>query len=176
MTHGIDPFVPGGTYFFTLRLRDPRADLLIRRISLLRDVVRLCRQQVPFIIDAAVVLPAHLHMIWVLPDMDRDYASRWRMIRSSFARHLPVPGTGPDPDHRRTGVWQRRFCAHAICDDGDLALHRHLIATAPVRAGLVRRIGDWPFGSWHPQQGDAVTSRTAVAAPATPDRWRQKRG
>jgi hypothetical protein len=38
-------------------------------------------QKHPFTIEAALVLPDHLHMIWRLPENDGDYATRWRLIK-----------------------------------------------------------------------------------------------
>jgi hypothetical protein len=34
--------VPGGTFFFTVNRRDPRSDLLVTQIDILRDAVRRC--------------------------------------------------------------------------------------------------------------------------------------
>jgi putative transposase len=41
-------------------------------------------QRHPFVIDAAVILPEHLHCIWTLPQGDSDYSMRWRLIKSFF--------------------------------------------------------------------------------------------
>lgn len=49
--------VPGGTYFFTVRLQDPRSDLLVRRVDLLRACFAATKLRKPFQIDAAVILP-----------------------------------------------------------------------------------------------------------------------
>ncbi|WP_019955455.1 REP-associated tyrosine transposase [Yoonia vestfoldensis] len=163
MTHYIRRYVPGGTAFFTVRLHDQTCDLLTARIGLLRDVVRLCQKQAPFRIDAAVILSAEMHMIWTLPAGDADFPGRWRMIKSTFARHVPVPGdmtTG-------TGIWARGCKHHPIRAEADFALHMHLIATAPVRAGLVRRATDWPYASWHHRRG--TTLRTIAPVPSSPD-------
>lgn len=169
MSQYIRRYVPGGTYFFTVRLQDQRSDLLTARIGLLRDAVRLCRKQSPFRIDAAVILPAELHMIWTLPAGDADFSGRWRMIKSTFSRHLPVPDNLTAVQKRRgeKGIWQRRFWEHVIRDEGDFALHLHLITTAPVRAGLVRRATDWPYASWHHDKG--ATLKTIARAPSSPD-------
>ena len=169
MSHYIRLYVPGGTYFFTLRLQDPQSDLLTARIALLRDAVRLCRKQAPFHIDAAVILPAELHMIWTLPPGDADFSGRWRMIKSSFSRHLPVPDTLTPVQKRRgeKGIWQRRFWEHVIRDEDDFIRHMHLMTTAPVRAGLVRRAADWPYASWHPRHQTAA--RTIAPVPSFPD-------
>jgi putative transposase len=49
--------VPGGTFFFTVNLRDPRSDLLVTQIEILRNAVRRVRARPPFR-DAWVVLSA----------------------------------------------------------------------------------------------------------------------
>lgn len=142
--------VPGGTVFFTLRLADPASRLLVDRVGDLRAAFALTRARWPFDIDCAVVLPAELHMIWTLPEGDADYSARWRLIKSAFSGQIPAAEVPPRPSLARKGergIWQRRFWEHQIRDEGDLALHRHFILTAPVRAGLVRRPGDWPHSS-----------------------------
>jgi hypothetical protein len=51
--------VPGGTFFFTVNLRDPRSDLLVTQIDILRNAVRRVRARrpfrTPFRIDAWIV-------------------------------------------------------------------------------------------------------------------------
>ena len=49
--------VPGGTYFFTVNLRDRKSRLLIQHIAALRDAVRQAQHRAPFHIDAWVILP-----------------------------------------------------------------------------------------------------------------------
>ena len=39
----------------------------------------------PFKIEAAVILPEHLQMIWRLPEDDSDYPIRWRLVKSFFS-------------------------------------------------------------------------------------------
>jgi REP element-mobilizing transposase RayT len=46
-------------------------------------------QTFPFIIDAVVVLPDHMHAIWTLPPGDADFSLRWKLIKPRFARVLP---------------------------------------------------------------------------------------
>jgi len=36
-----------------------------------------------------VVLPDHLHAIWKLPYGDCDFSTRWRLIKTRFAKALP---------------------------------------------------------------------------------------
>lgn len=139
-------YVPGGTFFFTVRLQDHNSDLLIRYIDLLRLSVRLCQQQLPFRIVDAVILPDRIHMIWTMPPGDTDFAARWRLIKTTFARHLPSAGTRSSLGDGM-GVWQRRYWEHAICDAQDLSECVGLIAAAPVAAGLVSHSKDWPYST-----------------------------
>jgi REP-associated tyrosine transposase len=77
-------FLPGGSYFFTVNLADRRRALLTDHVDLLRAASRQVRARHPFAIEAAVILPDHLHAISTLPDGDADFATRWRLIKSGF--------------------------------------------------------------------------------------------
>ena len=81
--------VPGGTYFFTVKLLERRQDSLVRWINALRDAVRLVRGEHPFHINAWVILPDHMHAVWALPPGDSDYSSRWKAIKIRFAKSIP---------------------------------------------------------------------------------------
>ena len=74
-------WVPGGTYFFTVNLADRCQCLLVERIDALRTSMRTVRHDHPFETVAWVVLPEHLHAIWTLPEEDRDFATRWMLIK-----------------------------------------------------------------------------------------------
>jgi len=108
-------------------------------------------QHHPFRIDAFVVLPDHLHAIWTLPLDDADFSTRWRLIKTGFAR--AVPSTEPRSKtrlaRRERGIWQRRFWEHLIRDEEDFARCVEYCAINPVKHGLVRRVADWPYSSFH---------------------------
>jgi len=55
--------IPGGTYFFTVNLRDRTQHYLTDHINLLRQSFKNCHKNHPFTIDAIVILPEHLHTI-----------------------------------------------------------------------------------------------------------------
>ena len=55
--------VSGGTYFFTVTLRNLRSDVLVRHVDALRDAWRSARTRVPHVVIASVVLPDHLHAV-----------------------------------------------------------------------------------------------------------------
>ncbi|HET9818829.1 MAG TPA: transposase [Rhodanobacteraceae bacterium] len=89
MPRYIRAHIPGGTFFFTIALLDRRQRLLIEHIDCLRDAFTRVRAQHPFTVDAAVILPDHLHCIWTLPPDDADFSMRWHAIKSAFSRSLP---------------------------------------------------------------------------------------
>ena len=145
MVENIQRVAPGtGTFFSTVRLREPGTDFLTRHVELLRLSVRLCQFRHPFTIDDAVVLPDRIHTIWTLPPGDDDVAVRWRSIKASFAQHLPA---APGAPRRRTSVWQRGHWGHPVETLADLAECRAMIRSAPVRAGLVDDPRDWPYAT-----------------------------
>ena len=123
MTNYRRNFVPGGSYFFTVNLLDRRSTLLTDHVQMLRAAFRARGLHHPFAIDAIVVLPDHLHAIWTLPEDDADFAARWRLIKSAFSRASP-PGEQVSPSRAvkgERGIWQRRYCEHALRDHGDFA-------------------------------------------------------
>src|SRR5579872_3464372 len=106
----------GGAFFFTLALADRSSDLLTREIERLRHVYNSVRQQRTFETLAICVLPDHLHAIWLLPDGDGDFSSRWRLIKSNFSRGIAPAAllSASKIKKREKGIWQRRYWEHAI--------------------------------------------------------------
>jgi putative transposase len=143
-------FVPGGTYFFTVTLADRGSSALIEHIASLRYAFRLTRGERPFDIDAIVVLAEHLHVVMTLPDGDSDYSGRWRRVKSLFTRGAVKKGLRARKNARgEYDLWQRRFWEHTIRDETDLARHIDYIHYNPAKHGLVSRVGDWPYSSFH---------------------------
>jgi putative transposase len=60
-------FLPGGTFFFTVTLADRHSRALVDHVAALRNAFRTTRRERPFVIEAIVVLPDHLHAIFTLP-------------------------------------------------------------------------------------------------------------
>ena len=150
MTHYRRHFVAGGTYFFTVNLAERSQSLLTEHLALLRGAIAATKREYPFTIDAAVILPDHLHAIWTLPAGDADFSVRWRKIKGRFSRSLPRT-------ERRSasrivkgerGIWQRRFWEHWIRDEEDLRRHVDYIHYNPVKHGHCRRVEDWPYSTF----------------------------
>jgi len=147
---------PGTYYFFTLVTH-------YRRRFLTEPLARDClhtawketRQQSPFEVTAVCLLPDHLHCIWLLPDDDHDFSLRWSKIKAGFTRRYLNAGGREDSQsqsriaRRERGIWQRRFWEHQIHDEQDLQRHVDYIHYNPVKHGLVERVEDWPWSSYH---------------------------
>jgi putative transposase len=143
--------VAGGTFFFTLALADRKSSLLVEHIERLRTSYRHVQQSQPFSTIAICVLPDHLHAVWELPEGDADFSSRWQKIKSHFSRGRPAAAQRSQSKQarREKGVWQRRFWEHQIRDESDLQKHVDYIHCNPMKHGLVKRVGDWPYSSFH---------------------------
>nr|VFJ47778.1 MAG: putative transposase [Candidatus Kentron sp. DK]VFJ64207.1 MAG: putative transposase [Candidatus Kentron sp. DK] len=137
--------IPGAMYFFTVVTyrRYPWFDRE-GRVEILRRAFRKTMARQPFRVEAMVVLPDHLHCLWQLPEGDRDFSGRWREIKKGASRHLD-PGVNARGERP---VWQKRFWEHLIRDQEDLRNHMDYIHYNPVRHGLAKRAGDWPWSSF----------------------------
>ncbi|GAB3377744.1 REP-associated tyrosine transposase [Lysobacter fragariae] len=142
----------GGTYFFTVTLLQRRGnDLLTRHVDVLRDVVTRVRRRHPFFVHGWVVLPDHLHCLIELPPGDADFATRWRLIKMGFSKALPKSERRSAVRLRRgeRGIWQRRYWEHLIRDEADFQRHLDYVHINPLKHGLVSRVADWPYSTFH---------------------------
>ncbi|VEE14260.1 REP-associated tyrosine transposase [Ectopseudomonas mendocina] len=143
--------VAGGCYFLTLALQDRRSDLLFKSAALLRRCLQSTQVRLHFRVPALVVLPDHLHMLMVLPPDDADFSARIRMLKASFVGALRQQ-VGSEVRTNAKGeanIWQRRFWEHLIRDEQDYCHHVDYIHINPLKHGLVTRVRDWPFSSFH---------------------------
>jgi putative transposase len=150
MTNYRRNFIAGASYFFTVNLLDRRLSLLTEHIESLRGAFRHTRARHPFVIEAIVVLPDHLHAIWTLPEDDADYAMRWRLIKAAFS-HTEIRGeqlSASRASKGERGIWQRRYWEHTLHGDADFARHIDYIHFNPVRHGYVDEVWQWPYSSF----------------------------
>jgi putative transposase len=146
--------ISGGCYFITV-VTHQRRELFNNEVvvELLRDAFRQVVKKYPFIIEAMVVLPDHLHSIWTLPQGDADYMTRWRLIKTYVTK--AVSDKGAERLIRPTGygkimqpLWQHRYWEHVISSERDFRAHVDYIHYNTVRHGYVKRPGDWPLSSF----------------------------
>ena len=144
-------WVPGGSYFFMVNLADRSLRLLIENVDALRAAFREARRCNPFVVEAIVVLPDHLHCILTLPPGDADFATCMKMIKASFSRSLPRSGRRSSSRIAKgeRGIWQRRYWEHTLRDERDWERHVDYIHYNPVRHGHAKRVSDWPYSSFH---------------------------
>ena len=138
--------MPTLDYFFTVRLEDQTSSLLTKHFDLLRDATLQAQQRRPFDIVSAVVLPNRIHTIWRLPEHDCDYAKRWKMIKTTFARRLPVAAQMKVRDSGKW-LWQRRFWEQHITSQTQMEECLAMIAQSPVRAGLTLNANRWRYAT-----------------------------
>jgi putative transposase len=144
-------FVKGGSYFFTVALADRSQSLLVDHINALRDAFYHVKTQYPFVLDAMVVLPEHLHCIWTLPPEDANYPDRWRRLKAAFSRSLPdrYPRSSSKILKGERGIWQRRYWEHTLRDEEDWQRHMDYIHYNPLKHQHVGQVADWPYSTFH---------------------------
>ena len=142
--------VPGGTYFFTVTLKDRRSALLIDHVDALRLALDAMLVHLPTCIEAMVVLPDHLHAIWTLPAGDDNYPRRWHFLKSRFTHLVRRRGYIFSPGRKgEFQLWQSRYWEHLIVDEIDFARHVDYIHFNPVKHGWARCPIDWRWSSIH---------------------------
>jgi putative transposase len=95
---------------------------------------------------AYVVMPDHVHCLLTLSGT-RSLYNVVRAFKAVATREARVR------DALRFGkVWQRGYYEHRIRQDDDLRAQARYIVANPLRAGLVKRIVDYPwwFAEWAP--------------------------
>ncbi len=150
------PRASGGTFFFTVvTFRRRKILTLDSSRKILGQTIKEVQEQYPFSVEALVLLPDHLHAVWTLPEGDTDYSKRWGLIKAKFSKeskslfHQEYLLNPSRNKRREATVWQRRFWEHAIRDEEDYQKHLDYIHYNPVKHGLVQRIKDWPYSSFH---------------------------
>jgi putative transposase len=86
---------------------------------------------------AFVLMPDHLH--WLLQLEDGDLS---RLVGLYKARSAKMINHRRDTPRMR--VWQPGFHDHALRREEDLLATARYIVANPVRAGLTKRLGDYP--------------------------------
>jgi len=128
---------PGTYYFLTTTVAGRRKIFtdLDNAITVL-DTIRWLRDANRFAVDAAVVMPDHLHLIGQLGKF--TLARTMHTLKSYSARRIAAAGVA-------TPVWQKGYYDHALRDDEDYRSKVQYVLENPVRAGLVSRAERYPF-------------------------------
>lgn len=89
-----------------------------------------------FSVDAAVVMPDHVHLAGQL--CEGTLRTVMHSLKSYSAHRLARAGAA-------TPVWQKGYHDHALRDDDDYRFRVRYLIDNPIRAGLVDRIDDYPY-------------------------------
>jgi len=149
-------FVPNATYFLTVVTYDRRPILTEATArAILHESIENCQADFPFDLQAIVLLPEHFHMLIKLPEGNVAYPARLGFIKKEFTKkYLSFGGEEAEITmnqrlSRRRGIWQPRYWEHTIENEDDYENHFHYIHYNPVKHGLVSRVRDWPYSSFH---------------------------
>jgi putative transposase len=148
-------YTNGAAYFFTLATYKRQKILSdSNNIQLLKRSIAIIKSKYPFVIEAIVVLPEHLHCLLTLPHKDHDFSTRLRLIKTGFSKkcntrnQLLFPIEQSRRLKKEKHIWQRRFWEHQIRNEKDFNAHMDYIHYNPVKHGLVQSPKDWPYSSF----------------------------
>ena len=92
-----------------------------------------------------------MHCIIELPEGDTNFAIRWQLIKLMFSKGIPRDEhrSAVQIKRRERGIWQRRYWEHLIRDQQDFNAHMDYIHINPLKHGLVQRVSDWSYSTFH---------------------------
>ena len=100
------------------------------------NAIRWIHDSGRFIVDAAVVMPDHLHLVGQLGDS--ALSAVVHSLKSYTANILSKSGV-------ESPVWQDGYHDHGLRDDEDYRVKVRYVLQNPLRAGLVGRVEDYPY-------------------------------
>ena len=118
--------------------------------------------RIPMRTLAYCLMPNHFHLVvWPVGDGDLSRWIHWLMtahVRRYLAHY-----------HHSGHVWQGRFKAFPVQDDGHLLTVLRYVERNPLRAGLVTKAEDWSWSSLHPDRTKATLRLHPGPMPRPPD-------
>ncbi len=127
----------GHYYFLTACVAGRRQVFTSRNHAMIvLNAIRWLHAAERFIVDGAVVMPDHLHLVGQLGE--GTLAKVMHTLKSYSAHRLAAAGV-------ETPVWQNGYHDHGLRDDGDYRVRVQYLLQNPLRAGLVQRVEDYPY-------------------------------
>jgi REP-associated tyrosine transposase len=108
------------------------------RARLLIEVLLGYRDQRKYLLHEFVVMPDHIHLL-LTPAGAASLEKAVQFIKGGYSYRLRKV--------EKIQVWQESFTNHRIRDAKDYERHCEYVCLNPVRAGLVREAGAYPFSS-----------------------------
>ena len=131
-------FSQPGLYYFLTTAVGNRRPIFVRHESAIAvlDSIRWLHRARRFFVDAAVVMPDHVHLAGRLGAT--SLSDLMHTFKSYTSNRLADMGVDAP-------VWQPGFHDHALRDDEDYLVRIHYLVDNPVRAGLVEQADDYPY-------------------------------
>lgn len=125
-------------------------------------LIARAQERIPLAILACCVMPNHFHLV-ATARAAGDF-SRWmHWLLTTHGQHFHL-------EHGTSGrIWQGRYKAFPVQRDAHLLTVMRYVERNPLRAGLVQRAEQWPWGSlaWRLGRSSGPTlSATPVALPS----------
>ena len=152
---------PACTYFVTTKTWQNRALFKVDKVAeIVADRLFGCRDRGDFLLHEFVIMPDHLHLL-LTPGSTTSLEKAIMMVKGGSSHEI----------HRMRGhkmeIWQAGFHDETVRDETDYLAKRQYIWMNPVKAGLIERPEDWPFGSASGRfQLDAMPERLRMASGA----------
>lgn len=153
-----------GGYYHVINRGNNRATLFSNaaEFSAFLNLLAEAQARIALRILAACLMPNHFHLV-VSPHRADDISRwmQWLLTTHSHRHHLQEGTTGR--------VWQGRFKAFPIEQDRHLLTVMRYVERNALRAGLVSRAEDWPWGSlaWRRRGiSDGLLSSSPVPLPS----------
>jgi len=114
---------------------------------------------------AYCLMPDHFHLVvWPAQDGDLSRWMQWLMTSHVRRYHGHYGGSGH--------VWQGRFKAFPIAEDGHLLTVCRYVERNPLRADMVQRAEDWQWSSLANPRGPELGLSLAKGPVPRPRNWR----
>ena len=136
-------FIPN-SYLHLIIVSYNRKNIFINNIELLKHALKNAKQFFCFEIVAICVLPDHIHVI-LNPKNIKEYPKIITSIKYYFSKNYNVGVETPG----EKGIFQRRFFEHTITSEEDLINQINYVHYNPVKHGLVNKVKDWKYSSFH---------------------------
>lgn len=143
-------FIPN-SYLHLIIVSYNRKNIFINNIELLKHALKNAKQFFCFEIVAICVLPDHIHVI-LNPKNIKEYPKIITSIKYYFSKNYNVGVEIPTYGYvnkGEKGIFQRRFFEHTITSQEDLINQINYVHYNPVKHGLVNKVKDWKYSSFH---------------------------
>ena len=131
-----------GGYFVTICTASRRR--LFANPAVVEETIAVLRERstaLCFLVYAFCFMPDHLHLVLIAQQEASDLVRFVREFKGAAAARLRPLGV--------RNLWQKSYYDHVLRSGEALDSVAWYIFNNPLRAGLVRNIGEWPFsGSW----------------------------